>query len=129
MPIDLSLLTKIAEGIAGFIEYALKFKDEEREKFNKALNAILTAALNTRRYLAGQKQGIYHEQDEEARLMDLWKDASIGIHEFDKDLADLCLHEAEYWSDPPEWSFREINNAKRILRVITGKIEQLLMDR
>lgn len=128
MPIDLSLLTKIAEGIAGFIGSALKFRAEKMEKFNKALNAILTAALDTKRYLAGQKHGIYHVADEEARLMNLWKDASIGIREFDKDLSDLCLGEADYWADPPEWSFREINNAKRILQVIADRIK-LLMDR
>jgi hypothetical protein len=127
MPIDLSLLTKIAEGIAGLVESASKAKAEKRERLKVALKAVLAAALDTKHYLSSQKSGIYHNSKEEARLSNLWKDASVEMNEFDDDLSDLCLHEAGYWADPPEWNFREINNAKRILQVIMDRIK-LLMD-
>jgi hypothetical protein len=127
MPIDLSLLTKIAESIADLVESASKAKAEKRERLKTALKAVLTAALDTKRYLSTQKNGIYHDQEEETNLSGLWRDASVDINEFDDTLSDLCLNEAEYWADPPEWNFREINNAKRILQVITYRIK-LLMD-
>ena len=127
MPIDFSLLTKIAEAISNLVESASKAKAEKRDRLKNALKAVLTAALDTKHYLSTQRGGIYHDQKEETRLSGLWRDASVEINEFDDTLSDLCLKEAEYWADPPEWNFREINNAKRILQVITDRIK-ILMD-
>jgi hypothetical protein len=126
MPIDFSLLPKIAEAIANLVETALNAKAEKRERLKTILKAVLTAALDTKHYLASQRTGIYHDEKEETRLSALWRDASVDVDEFDDALSDLCLHEAEYWAAPPEWSFREINNAKRILQVITDRIKLLM---
>ncbi len=127
MPVDFSLLTKIAESIAALVDSVLKGEVEKRERLKAVLKAVLTAALDTKRYLSSQRAGIHHNEKEESRLSGLWRDASVDINEFDDALSDLCLHEAEYWADPPEWSFRGINNAKRILQVITDRIK-FLMD-
>jgi hypothetical protein len=76
MPIDFSLLPKIAEAIANLVESALNAKAEKRERLKTVLKAVLTATLDTKHYLASQRDGIHHDEKEEIRLSGLWRDAS-----------------------------------------------------
>lgn len=126
MPVDISLLLKIAESLRDFLDALDKSKLSKKERLKAALFSVMTAANETRSYLAGMKSKKESKPEVEMRLSSLWTKASVGLIEFDKDLAEICRLSGEYWSDPREWSYSEINNVKRLLRVVSERVERLM---
>lgn len=126
MPVDISLLLKIAESARDFLDALDKSKLSKKERLKTALLAVMTASNETRAYLAGMKTKKKSKPEVEIRLSTLWTKASAELMEFDKDLAEICRLSGEYWSDPREWSYREINNLKRTLQVVSDRVERLM---
>lgn len=126
MTVDIPLLLKIAESVRGFLDSLDKSKLSKKERLKTALLSVMTAANETRFYLRRMKAKKESKPDEEMRLSSLWTKASVELMEFDHDLAEICRLAGEYWSDPKEWTYREINNLKRVLLVVSNRIEQLM---
>jgi hypothetical protein len=74
-----------------------------------ALTALYMALTETENYMQQQaarkskKKEVMRDPDKEKALAALWFQASIPIKHFDKQLASLCEHKREYWSNPAEW--------------------------
>jgi hypothetical protein len=126
MPIDVSLFLKIASEIRSFLENFQKKDAERNERFRSALRAVLSASNETRSYLAGMKKKRKADVEKQERIAGQWSEAAVQLLEFDKDLANICRLSGQRWSDPQAWSYREINNAKRVLRVVDDRINRLL---
>jgi hypothetical protein len=126
MPVDIPLLLKIAENIKNFLGDLDKNKLAKNDRLKTVLLAVLTAANETRSYLADMKEKKRHDRETETRLAALWTKASVELLEFDKDLAGICKLSGEYWSDPKAWSYREINAVKRVLHVISDRAQRLM---
>ncbi len=126
MPVDLPLLLKLGDSIRGFLETLDKNRLAKDERLRAALLAVLTASNETRAYLAGMKGKRQHVPKVELRLADLWTKASVALLEFDKDLASICKLSGEYWSDPQAWSYANINSVKRVLQVVSDRVNRLM---
>jgi hypothetical protein len=126
MPVDIPLLLKIAESVRDFLDALDQSKLSKKERLKTALLMVMTAANETRFYLAGMKAKKESKPDVEARLSTLWTKAAVELMEFDKDLAEICRLSGEFWSDAREWRYHEINNLKRVLRVVSERVERLM---
>ncbi len=126
MPVDIPLLLQIAESLRDFLDALDKSKLSKKERLKTALLSVMTAANETRAYLAGMKTKRESKPEVEMHLSALWTKASVELMEFDKDLAEICRLSGEYWSDPREWSYSEINNVKRVLKVVSQRVEYLM---
>jgi len=128
MPVDISLLLKIAESLREFIETLDQSKLSKRERLKTALLSVMIAANETRAYLAGMKDKRQSKPEIEMRLSSLWTKASVELMEFDPDLAGICRRAGESWSEPREWRYADINNVKRLLRVVSQRVERLMQQ-
>jgi hypothetical protein len=123
---DIPLLLSLAGSLKELLESIGKYSREKRERFKEALKAILTAVHETSFYLAGMKNKRRHDLKQESRLTGLWTEASIALLDFDKELAIKCEIKSDKWSDPKDWSYKEINRAKHALKEIEYKVRQLM---
>jgi hypothetical protein len=123
---DIPLLLSIAGSLKGLVESIGKYGQERGDKFKEALKATLTAVHETNFYLAGMKKIRKHNPKQESRLAGLWTDAAVALLDFDKELAIKCEIKSDKWSDPEEWTYQEINQAKNALKGIEYKIRQLM---
>jgi hypothetical protein len=123
---DIPLLLSLAGSLKEFIESIGKFGLEKKERYKGALKAVLTAVHETNLYLSGMKSKRRHNLKQESRLAGLWTDAAVSLLDFDKELALKCEITSNNWSDPREWSYREINQAKHALKDIEYKVRQLM---
>lgn len=74
----------------------LQYRDE-------ALLALYTALAETQAHL--QKQRRRGEPDApNERLAELWFRASLPLRHFNIELANLCDHKRDYWSNPSHWA-------------------------
>jgi hypothetical protein len=125
---DIPLLLNITGSLKGFIESIGKNRQEKKENFKTAMKAVLTAVHETNLYLSGMKSKRRHDLKEESHLAALWTDAAVTLLDFDKELAVMCEVKGQNWSDPKEWSYKEINQARHALRSIEDRVRQLMED-
>ncbi len=124
--VDIPLLLKLGDSLKGFLDTLDKNRLAKEERLRAALLAVQTASNETRAYLAGMKRKRRHVPRVELHLADLWTKASVALLEFDKDLAGICRSNGEYWSDPQGWSYSNINTVKRVLQVVSDRVDLLM---
>jgi hypothetical protein len=123
---DIPLLLSIANSLKSFIESIGKLGQEKKEKYKSALKAVLTAVHETNLYLAGMKSKRRHDLKQESHLAELWTDAAMALLDFDKELAILCEIKSDNWSEPKDWSYKEINQTKHALQEIEYRVRRLM---
>lgn len=69
----------------------------------QAVSTISAAALETRKKLARYQTNGQKRMRGDAKLVELWRMASLAIITVDSDLATRCLLKADFWADPEHW--------------------------
>jgi len=106
-------------------------KERQRERDDAAVKAVLTAVNKTKEYIAGLDRGEHIDRMAEAKLVKLWTTASVHIRRTDPDLAVRLQMKAEYWTNPENWTDKEIADnriqideiAKEGRRLLSGSHE------
>jgi hypothetical protein len=124
--IDIPLFLNIAGSLKDFFEAFDKNKLARNERFKTALKAVLTAVHETNLYLASMRKRKRHNLKEESRIAGLWTDAAVELLEFDKELAKKCELKGNFWSDPLEWNYKDINQVRHALDAIEYRIGKLM---
>ena len=98
------MIDDISKGLQTIKEVVLFWKSSRKERAetqDKAIDAILSAANETRAYLADVRDGVQKpDREKERRLSELWRNAHTALIPIDYELADKCLIKADCWSDP-----------------------------
>jgi hypothetical protein len=126
MSVDISRLLNISKSSELFLKGLDADKVLENGQLRGTLKLLSETANHTRRYLAKMKKFRRHNDVEEAILSKLWSGIAEKKKEVSNDLIALCSLTGEDWSNPREWSYRDINKTKRALRSVVYKADHLL---
>jgi hypothetical protein len=105
---SIAIIRLVAEALKEIREMAQYFgqrRMQNREEKEKAVKAVLEAAIATRAYMADIRSGEKAcSRDTERELSHLWMKAHHAMANVDIVLADRCMIKADCWSDPRLWT-------------------------
>ena len=105
-PDEVMRAKQLLEAIPKWLE-SLPQQELKNEKYDRALDALDKAILETRKYLRHRAEHGPRDAEIEQRLSDLWWKACDEIQPFDGGLAGLCIVKANGWADETTWDAPE----------------------
>jgi hypothetical protein len=107
----MALVDEVISGISAIRTLIQDWVTADKAKSTKVRESIrktLDAAIETRSYLALQRQGEKPDKEKEKTLAKLWLDAGIALQEAhvggpESIVAQRSLIKAQYWSDREIW--------------------------
>ncbi|HEY0549257.1 MAG TPA: hypothetical protein VGF13_06610 [Verrucomicrobiae bacterium] len=123
MPIEWKPLL---DGIIALLRQIGNMQQRDEQQRNLALMAVLTAANQTRGYIAATQRGKPQDIEREHALSNLWETCSFALQPFDFDVSRRCRLKGEYWRDPDQWSEEDIAETRIGLERVAREAEYLL---
>jgi len=109
--IAFSDLLGLKDVVFKIIELFKERKNRLDEQHKTALDKLYIALNETKFYLADFYKG-KRDRDQEKAISSFWREASLSLRNVDVELADKCFLKMDYWSDPDDWTQKEIRKAK-----------------
>lgn len=100
---------------------------ERRELKDSALRAISIALQETKIYYSALERRVDRDFDTEAQLVRYWGAAAIPLRHIDEELAMICDRKAEYWINPENWPYDNMEELGIKLVDVTAAYRQLAM--
>lgn len=120
----------LCEVLLGFLKEIEDGQRESAERRKLALVTVLSAANQTRGYIAAKRRpGAKANSEREHALSGLWDICWLELQHFDQDLARRCRLKAEYWRSSEKWSRSEIDETCIGLDRVQKEAEYLLQLR
>jgi hypothetical protein len=122
------MLAEIITGLKGAVETVQRRGARKTAQDDAALAAIYAASNETRLYIRHTLQRNSRDEQREAELSRLWAKAAVPVRHLDRDLADRCLHKADYWTSPDRWTVAQIREFRIGLDEVYEYARQLLRE-
>ena len=103
-------------------------QERRQERDDAAVRSVLAALNATKRYLASRDRGEPVDRQVEAGLVDLWTTASVHIRRTDAQLAVRLQRKAAYWTNPENWTPKEVVANRIQIDQIAEEGKRLLGD-
>lgn len=101
-------------------------KAQKKQKAYEAIEAIYKAANRTSFYITMNQNGTYKSNLE---LSDLWLETAAKVRDLDELLYEQLLMKAEYWSNPENWSDKDVKRTKIGLLEIKRAAREILQKK
>lgn len=121
-------LIDVVPGLNGLLNYLATERRERRIQRDQALTAIYTAATETKIYLERLRRRTRRNRRTEEQLVRLWRLAAIPVAHFDRELANKCLHKADYWLSPKTWVKKDVEKMCTGIIEIHDQARKLLLE-
>jgi hypothetical protein len=104
IPISLDSLKAVATWIGSIGSWKHTLAIEKKAETKAALEALLDAVRDTRKYLASLRTDPNNiNANTQYHLSELWAKAGSAMLPVDQELAMRYVIKADYWSDPTAW--------------------------
>ena len=99
----------------------------DRKERERAVMAILAAAIETRRYLADTRDDEHsRSRDREKELSSTWLAAADTVGRYDRRLQMIAMRKSDGWADPSRWPILKRSDVPLDLETIVRHCEWLL---
>jgi predicted nucleic acid-binding Zn-ribbon protein len=122
-------LSTFLDQVRRFVTDVNEEKARTDERYQDALQSLLTALRRTRSYLRRLDQGEDRDLSAERELASAWDKAAMRLHPLSedvaKDLQQRALLKGFYWTNPDDWDPSEAETAKIKIDNVFDKIQKL----
>jgi hypothetical protein len=130
----------MADGLMGFVgplqkllgtfqrerHFLAQMKAQQEKDRREALEAILTALSETRRYIDSLPD--VYDRDTEYRLSELWAIAAIRSRKSIESIQPEMLAKSQYWLDKIRWSRQVVEEKGIDLETMEQKFRELIAE-
>ncbi|MDU4154986.1 MAG: hypothetical protein E7H83_26025 [Enterobacteriaceae bacterium] len=109
-----------------FLGQIKKLADLAKTERTEAINALTPAVAQTIAYTTRCEQGRPRDLGIEEKLHELWFEASVKVHPYNKDLSLICREKARYWLKYDEYKEEEIKERNIRLIDIARTLDEMI---